>query len=465
MADKPNLLFLFTDEQRADTMAAYGNDAIRTPNLNRLADEGICFENTYVSQAVCTPSRSTIMTGLYPHTNGCVANNVPLSNEVPTLVERGDFDDYRTGYNGKWHLGDEVFCQHGFDEWVSTEDMYRPHFGPDRDPGAPSSYHKWLVSKGIEPPDKDANGYPKFDRGTVADFPEDLSKPTFQADEACRFLRENEHNPFALYVNFLEPHMPFTGPCDDVHALEEVELSGNLEDPVPETDSKRMQQLREVFLGDDAPSEMQWRRLIANYWGLVHQVDKACGRILSTLEECGLKEDTIVVFTSDHGDMMGSHGLVTKCVDYEEAVRVPLIMRIPAHSRNGSVVPRPFSQVDLVPTLLDLMEQDVPTDLEGQSWRPVLGDQGAPEVEDVVIEWTDPDGRAEECRRTVVSPDGWKLILRGNGQHQLFHLRDDPLETNNLYGEAQTGEIASDLRYRIKAWQDRTEDEFDLPPV
>ena len=123
--ERVNLLFIFTDEQRYDTMAAYGNTRIEVPNLNRLANEGIIFKRAYVTQPICTPSRASIMTGLYPHTVGCVANNIPLPEDVPVLPELADFKEYSIGYIGKWHLGDEVFCQHRFDIWISTEDMYR----------------------------------------------------------------------------------------------------------------------------------------------------------------------------------------------------------------------------------------------------------------------------------------------------------------------------------------------------
>ncbi|MGM0494441.1 MAG: sulfatase family protein, partial [Armatimonadota bacterium] len=125
---RPNLLFLYTDEQAAKTMSAYGNDHIETPNLDRLADGSIVFENTYVTQPVCTPSRSSLLTGLYPHSSGCTANNVPLPQDVECLPELADFSDYRTAHMGKWHLGDEIFAQHGFDEWVSIEDGYRQYY-------------------------------------------------------------------------------------------------------------------------------------------------------------------------------------------------------------------------------------------------------------------------------------------------------------------------------------------------
>lgn len=125
---KPNLVFIWTDEQRADTMAAYGNTRIHAPNLNKLAAESVVFEKAYVTQPVCTPNRSAVMTGLWPHTTGCIKNNIPLPRDVRCLPELLDDSDYRTAYMGKWHLGDEIFAQHGFEEWVSIEDGYASHY-------------------------------------------------------------------------------------------------------------------------------------------------------------------------------------------------------------------------------------------------------------------------------------------------------------------------------------------------
>ncbi len=125
---RPNLLFLFTDQQRQDTLRVYGREEMKTPNLDGLADESIVFNNAYVTQPVCTPSRSSIMTGLYPHTNGCAANNIPLSRKHKTIAEMLPEGKYECGYFGKWHLGDEIVGQHGFEKnWVSTEDEYHKY--------------------------------------------------------------------------------------------------------------------------------------------------------------------------------------------------------------------------------------------------------------------------------------------------------------------------------------------------
>ena len=354
--DKPNLLFLWTDEQRADTMSVYGNSRIQAPNLNKLASECAVFENAYVSQPVCTPSRSTVLTGLWPHTNTCTQNNIPLPQSIPCLPELLNDPDYRCGYMGKWHLGDEIFAQHGFDEWVSIEDGYRKYYREGRDQDQKSDYWRFLNELGYKP-DTDSGHY---SRGFAARRPIEHCKPKFLEQNACDFLRRHRKEPFVLHINFLEPHMPFYGPLDDVHDPNEVTLPKNYSDPLEENEPLRYRLLRERYRqqgygGHDLKTEAGWRRLTANYWGLVTQVDRSVGAILETLETLGLADNTIVVYTSDHGDMMGSHNLLAKTVMYEESVRVPWLIRYPKKMRSQRIYKHPVSHIDMVPTLLDLM--------------------------------------------------------------------------------------------------------------
>jgi len=489
---RPNLLFIYTDEQAARTMAAYGNDVIETPNLNRFAQDAIVFENAYVTQPVCTPSRSSLLTGLYPHANGCTENNIPLDEEVPCLPEIGDFSDYRTAHFGKWHLGDEVFAQHGFDEWRSTEDAYRRFYRPGRDRNQHCDYYHWLINHGMKPPDS-GQGFSYFMRSFAARLPEELGKPAFLAEEASRFIRENRARPFILYVNFLEPHMPFFGPRDDQHDPEALPLPANFDaHPGPDQPLK-LRLFREQYRHRGAGTgplgpETNWRRLIANYWGLCSLVDTHFGKIVDTLSECGLDDNTIVVYTSDHGDMMGSHGLVGKCTQYEEASRVPLMLRAPWLDRPCRRISSPVSHIDLVPTLLELMGQLSPSHLQGQSWVADLQEQGGFPGRDVLVEWNGPNSGAhlkdddgemyhymarlaseQEANaafadpvRTIVSASGWKFNCNPRRQHELYNLREDPAETTNRMGDPAVRDLVHDLYDRILEWQKRVGDTVDL---
>jgi arylsulfatase A-like enzyme len=479
-SQKPNLLFIWTDEQRADTMQVYGNHKIQAPNLNKLAGQSVTFRNPYVSQPVCTPSRSTVMTGLWPHQNSCVRNNIPLPEDVKCFPEIIDDPDYATGYFGKWHLGDEIFAQHGFREWKSIEDGYRKYYRAGRSRDQKSDYWHFLKELGYQPDTKDSD----FSRGFAARRPLAHCKPKFLELESIDFLKRHQSEPFMLFVNFLEPHMPFFGPLDHVHDPLQVELPVNFNDPLEDNEPLRYRYLQQSYLekgSGDQPlrTEADWRRLIANYWGLVTQVDLSVGAILDALENLGLADNTIVVYTSDHGDMMGSHRLLAKTVMYEEAVKVPWLMRLPQHSLQKKVIEQRVSHIDLVPTLLELMAVRSNMNLPGQSLVPLI--KGNKLREDhVYIEWNAPEKQnldtlpqnnytrkemeaaAYANIRTVIAPDGWKLSLSDGDKTQLFNLNDDPLETKNLYDSGQFQEVIERLTTKIHNWQKSAEDEIGI---
>jgi arylsulfatase A-like enzyme len=306
---------------------------------------------------------------------------------------------------------------------------------------------------------------------------------------------------------FLEPHDPYTSPRDDQYAPSDVDLPPNLDHDGLDDQPLRYRFARETIrrgiyrrppdtMGTP-PTEDDWREVISNYWGLVSLVDSHAGRVFRALDDGGLTDETITVFTSDHGDMMGSHGLYTKMTQFEEAIRVPLVLRLPDGTASGERVERPVSQVDLVPTLLDAMGQPVPerAGLQGESWLPVLRGEGDLARRNVFVEWNGANfhgafGRravehADESRpglvpeaeelgeemglteadvmhaytdpaRTVVTPDGWKLTYRRSGAHELYHLDDDPYETTNLTDDRP--ELVDDLYGEIVDWQTRTRD-------
>jgi arylsulfatase A-like enzyme len=458
--DKPNLLFLWTDEQRADTLAVYGNHRYRMRALNDLASRSIVFDRCYDAQPVCTPARSCVMTGQWPHTTGCISNNIPLPTEAKTWPELLNDAAYRTGYIGKWHLGDEVFAQHGFQEWVSIEDIYSGHFSKG-DSSTRSSYHHYLLQLGYKPDAKDG----KFSRGFAVRRRIDHCKPAFMAAESSRFILSHREEPWMLSVNFLEPHMPFYGPLNDLHDEREAPVPANYPGVGVEREPERYQntradQMEKGMEGQDLKTRAGWQRLNRNYAGLCTQVDLAVSQILHALEASGQANNTIVVFTSDHGEMMGSHSLYAKGVLYEEAVRVPMLLHIPYRQSRTIQVEQPVSHIDLVPTLLELLTGKSREDLPGESLLPYIN--GGKRREDhVFIEWhTPPDGANA---RAVISPDGWKLGLYDKDNCLLFNRRDDPLEMRNLFYRHNSAPVVSRLRQKIEQWQRRVNDNQALP--
>lgn len=495
-----NLLFLWTDEQRPDTIGAYGNRLIRTPYLDRLARESVVFEQAYCASPVCTPARGTVLTGLYPHTHGALYNDVPLPSHAPTIAELLRSHGYICGYAGKWHLGNELRPQRGFDWWSSLEDIYTR----DRDADGYSTYHHWLTARGYTPPDSARDGAKIFGRNTAARLPEAASKPAFLAHEACRFLEERSRGtePFALYVNFLEPHMPFFGPWDDMYCPGDVPLPKTWYGPPDAGMPLRHRLLREAFANPNpilpVCDEAGWKETVARYWGLASLVDKYVGRILDRLEELGLADNTVVVYTSDHGDMMGEHRLIAKCVQYEGSVRVPLIVRVPGEA--ATRVTAPVGQVDLVPTLLEALGYEKPPHLQGESLLPQIhASETDFQPRDVVIEWNGWPGagqnriaelpwlpinaahggdqsedvrrafRALAARQRTLRRGRWKFTVDEAGDHELYDLQTDPHETSNLlYAErarcllADALAAVGELWEGLLAWQEAAGDTVPL---
>ncbi|MBK9166800.1 MAG: sulfatase-like hydrolase/transferase [Bryobacterales bacterium] len=459
--DKPNLLFVWTDQQRPDTMAAYGNTTYKVPAMNRLAAESVVFERAYVTQPVCTPSRSSVLSGLWPHQNGCVNNNIRMRPETRTLPELLADSSYRTGYMGKWHLGDEVFAQHGFQEWRSIEDGYQRFFSPARDPSKRSSYHDFLLSQGYKPGQSGT-----FGREYAVSLPVEHTKPSYLATEASRFILENRAEPWLLHVNFLEPHSPFTSRLNDLHSREEAPVPQNCEQltegaPEPEWYGRHRKSSRESFKSFQLDTRAGWERVNRNYAGLCSLVDQAVGRILWALEASGQAENTIVVYTSDHGEMMGSHGMITKSVMYEESARVPLLMRVPFRGQRPMRVRRPVSHIDLVPSLLDLMGK--PRAAEGLAGRSNVSllngrDDDAP----VFLEWNAQGPGRQSNARTAVSPEGYKLVLHEGDHGMLFDLNRDPLEMTNRFGDPALRSVQTKLAGQIRGWQKTVNDTLTL---
>jgi arylsulfatase len=496
---RPNLVYIFTDQQRADTMAAYGNDWIDTPNLNRLSDSSFVFENAYVSSPICTPSRSTQMTGLWPHSNGCIKNNIPLTDDVQTFAEFFP-GDYHTAYYGKWHLGDEVIKRKGWDEWHSMEDAYRVWNTKSEHNEVLSDYHHWLVDLGYKP-DKESFGKMVFSRPFATALPAEHTKATYLGDRVSEFIETRKDEPFAICVNFLEPHPPYAGPNDNMYDPEKLPQSPIFMVDPPENASRMHTLMAEAQKSDsDGPSSLgssevqdrdlppeesigegpssysedNFRRVQASYYGLVTLMDTAVGKILDAIDDAGIANNTVVVFTSEHGDQMGEHNIFQKIVMYEQSVKVPCMIRVPW--LNNQPVPGRYSHIDTIPTLLDVMGLDVPEHLQGNSKAPQLKNGETLEDNDIFLDWNGrsidlkfPLSELERMReiphRCVVSGDGWKLNLSVGDQNELYDLNTDPFEQVNLFDDPKYSDKVVELAKKIRQWQIETNDTALLPDV
>src|SRR6266481_810502 len=478
---KANLILFLPDQQRADTLACYGGVKVHAPSLTKLASESVIFERAYVTHPVCTPSRSSLMTGTWPHTNGCTRNSVPLDRRFQIFPELMQDRDYRTAYMGKWHLGEDgpAYAEasagrpagRGFQQWISTDDH--------------GDYAKFLISNGIAP-DK-SNG--RFSEVAISNLPIELSRPKFLETHACDFIERHQRDPFVLVVAFVEPHSPYNGPLNTEHPFHEVELDVTATIPESEDIPLRYRLMREwqqaeamldrqrlpvqLFFGI-TPDE--YRSIKQRYLRLVTLVDQSVGAILECLERFGLSAHTIVVHTSDHGDSLGAHHLFGKETMFEEAARVPLLIRLPDQARS-KMISQAVSHIDFVPTLLDLLGQPTHSQCTGKSLLPLIREERV-RPENVFMEWAPNRTKikkgttlarrraikraVDESTRTVVSPDGWKLCLRDKDLNELYSLKDDPFETRNVYSDRQYASVISHYTGEIHRWQDSSHDKLKV---
>jgi arylsulfatase A-like enzyme len=468
---KPNLIVFLTDQQRADTMACYGNKIVHAPNLNNLASESTIFERAYVTQPLCTPSRASLFTGMWPHSNGCTRNSIALDRGYRTFAELLEDEDYHPAYMGKWQLGDEAQRQRGFRNWISTEGV--------------SDYSRFLLSLGYAPDKPNQT----FSERAVSELPLAVSKPKFLERHACDFLQKHRQDPFVLFVSFVEPHSPYNGPLNDEHLLEEVELDATARLPASDRIPLRYRLMREwqeaeavldrtrlprlLFFGI-TPEE--YRGMRQRYFGLITMLDQSIGAILSCLERFGLSDNTIVIHTSDHGDSLGAHHLFGKEVMFEEAARVPYLVRMPGQ-RRSSKIEQPISHIDFLPTVMELLGQAIPAQCAGKSRVPLLRGEGMT-PESVFIEWSPNRTKVvkgtslaprraikracDESTRTIVTRDGWKLCLRDKDMNELYNLKNDPIEAEDVYDSRSYAPVVGRAKDEICQWQEAVGDTLKL---
>ena len=436
---RPNIVILFSDDQRHDTIRGLGNTEIQTPNLDNLCRQGTAFSHAFImggtSGAVCIPSRAMLLSGqtLFHAHNAIMA---PGANPRPFTM----FPEYfqKAGYEtygiGKWHNGERLYARC----FSGGENIFF---------GGMSDHDKVPVA------DFDPSGqYPKAKRRMAEGFSSELF-----SDSAVKFLKEyRSENPFLLYVAYTSPHDPRTPPREyaDMYPPEKMALPKNFlpEHPFDNGDLK----LRDEQLAPWPRTPEVVRQHIAAYYGMITHLDAQVGRVLAALKDSGHAEDTIVVFAGDNGLAVGQHGLLGKQSIYEHSVRVPLIIRAPGLPR-GRVSQSFCYLLDVFPTLCELTGLPVPETVEGRSVAAALRNPKTQLRDSMFFAY-------RQFQRGVRT-DRWKLALyNAGGQRttQLFDLRTDPWETRNLAGETAQAARVRELTALLRAWMKKTDDPLDL---
>ena len=433
-----NLLFITTDQQRFDSLPCYGLDFMRTPNIDRLAAEGTVFERCYTSAPVCVPCRAAWMSGQWPSTLGVLSNGQWLDDDTPTWPAHLSAGGYRTAGIGKMHFMPWDLTG-GFDERVSAEDKRHTYL--------PDDHYKFLRGQGIRRPH--AYELPEYFESLgapVTPGPHKHHVDGFTGDSAAEWLTQHGGEPFAIWVSFAGPHDPYDPPEDMADMYYEAPIPEPVGGPEELVHKPRAQQKRTDSTGNsmfrikpsDATSE-QIRRWRAHYYANISLIDEGVGKMLAALEAHGVLDDTMIVFTSDHGDALGDHGLSYKGYFYESMAHVPLIVRGPG-VRAGSRCAAPVSGLDVVPLFYEVCGVEPPQTLQGVSIAPLLGDPGATTRDAVFCEIS---GRAMVC-------DGrWKYCHYDSGEAELYDLEQTPQEVENLAGRPEYAAEESRLRARL----------------
>lgn len=505
-----NLLFMMTDQQRWDALGCAGNSKIKTPNIDQLAKEGVYFENMYSSCPVCVPARSAILTGLSIYTTGVLTNGHARGTGLkfhPTfdsvLAEHG----YHCEYYGKWHT--PYFYTKGYKNHVKAvnggcgkhgetnleafrkyldercekrppkegeliDNMSQRAYVPlsvDWQYGMTKEEIKAFGAKhGIKKKGKKKTTNPITSQAGAfgcLQTPPDCSLTAFEGHEALEALkRMDPKKPFSLTCSFGPPHPPSVvpEPYFSMYKPEDMNIPESIDADESNSPHPLGKKPGPLSANSKDPKKVQEAR--AAYYGMVTQVDEWVGKLLGQLDKMGVKDNTLVVFTSDHGDMMGDHGRFSKNIMFEGSVHVPLILRLPGIIPAGKRVKRPVSHIDLAPTILDYTGMPTPK-MEGRSLRNLIEGK-KDDVDFTTSMW----GNVKNGGPFMLRTGDWKLIVYAVGDKRskrtpvnaLYNMKRDPYEMNNLIGKnpsaAESMPKAKQLKKKLETWMAKTKNPF-----
>ncbi len=420
---RPNILFILPDQLRAQALGCMGNKDVRTPNIDKLAAESLVFENTFANTPVCCPARANMLTGMYTHRNGMVANDLRLREDNVTLAELLGKAGYRTGFIGKWHLDGGPRMpgyvpprprRQGFEFWAANE-VSHDHFNNQyfRDDPKPIKLGKF-----------EAEGWTDL----VVEFLEGGKK---------------DARPFFVTVQVGPPHDPYKAPPEYSKLYDPAKL-----------------EMRPNWVDK---AGIPGRKDIAEYYGMVTAVDDQVGRMMKKLEDLGLRDDTIVLISSDHGDMLGSQGRRLKRKPWEESIRIPGILRYPrVTGKGGARTQAFFSHVDFAPTLLDLCGVKVPKTMQGVSLAPVIRDpakvKGPREAFFQIFGPYQGDGTEGAWRG--VRTERYMYARFEQKPWVLYDVQSDPFEQKNLADDPASAGLVKEMEAKVAAWMRKTGDSW-----
>jgi len=439
---RPNVLFVLTDDQRWDALSSAGNPHLNTPHIDRLADEGLFFQNHFCTTSLCSPSRASILGGLYAHTHGVVNNFTEYPLDLPTFPRQLRHAGYRTAYFGKWHMGEANDDRRpGFDTFVTHRGQGKYFDNEFRFDGGPRRV---------------APGY----------------YTTVVTDMALEWLRQQGDQPFLLMIGHKAPHSFYLPEPKYESAFEKVRIpypatAFELEDK-PTWIHQRLStwhgiygplfDWRKDFPDTSAAGMTAFEDMTRAYWGTILSIDDSVGRLYSELERLGKLDDTLIIFTSDNGLLSGEHGMVDKRTAHEPSIRIPLVVRYPGLTppNRPKIIESQTLTLDFAPTILEICEAPPLPEVHGRSWKNLVT-QGDPEWRNAwYYEYNYEAQFPYTPNVRAIRTDEWKFVRYPHGdgspdRHlaELYHLKNDPEERLNLIGDPEHAELIKELRAEL----------------
>ncbi|TVQ19485.1 MAG: DUF1501 domain-containing protein [Spirochaetaceae bacterium] len=472
---RPNVLFMYSDQHSARFMSCSGNTAISTPHMDRLAREGVQLTEAYTPMPLCIPARAALLTGRYGHSTGIMHNsNTRLCREEPTFPQALEAAGYHTVHIGKTHLAqgihpgapgfEERLAEMGFAEsYGHAGKVFCGVPGPD-EPDRDCEYRTYLKAKGV---------FQKFHEDYVkrhTQLPHYYNAPSVLDEEdfhdmfigtrTARWIDEYDGDkPFFVWCNWGGPHAPWDAPGRYATMYDPDDVDDPIADDganLPASIRKRMAKtMREM------PAE-ELKKCKANYYGMINVCDDGIGRMLAALEKKGILDDTLVIYASDHGEMMYNHGLHGKSVFFDDSVKVPCLVRYPRRFAQGLKSAALANTIDLVPTILEIAGAEPLVPMNGTSMVPLLTG-----VADTYQEATFSEhGAGRGGSEFQVAGDAWKMVREGDWKYAyspgwdrqiLFNVKEDPDELDNLSGDPSHADVEARLHGRILDFMFATE--------
>ncbi|MCH2361451.1 MAG: sulfatase [Pirellulales bacterium] len=429
-ADAPyNLIIIQTDEHHFGTLGPYGGDIVGTTHIDWLAKNGVTCTSFYATTPVCSPSRAALVSGMYPQKTPVTNNNVPLADSVVTFAHSLQKAGFQTGFAGKWHLDGDG----------------KPQWSPKRQFGFADNRYMFnrghwknleILPEGPRVGARNAKGQPNYN---VNNADAESFTTDFLCNRAISFIEANHSKPFCYYISLPDPHGPNTvrKPYDTMYADVKV--------PIPSTFKRTAEQTPQWGKPAGVTAE-QIRRLMPAYYGMVKCIDDNVGRIIAKLDDLEILDHTIIVFTSDHGDLCGEHGRLNKGVPYEGSARIPFIIYAPELLPKGHRVSEALSCIDFLPTVLSLMGISHPHPVDGRDASNLLAGN--------VDKWNDiaflrsTPGNPWLCAVT----SQYKLVISASDTPWLIDVENDPAEVVNLYDDQQYRSVIRRLQSQLAAY-------------